>query len=127
MSQKPRSLKIKVVVGYLLLFAIAVLSVWFIYTEILKTAIPNKDVNSDNQQIIQISNAIANLYASEAVGRTSILTGSSADYAEYNRLLDSVNAEIEGIKDIRDATQLAKLDTIQGLLKKKRNSVNEII
>ena len=127
MSQKPRSLKIKVVVGYLLLFAIAVLSVWFIYTEILKTAIPNKDVNSDNQQIIQISNAIANLYASEAVGRTSILTGSSADSAEYNRLLDSVNAEIEGIKDIRDATQLAKLDTIQGLLKKKRNSVNEII
>lgn len=127
MSQKPRSLKIKVIVGYLLLFAIAVLSVWFIYTEILKTAIPNKDVNSDNQQIIQISNAIANLYASEAVGRTSILTGSSADYAEYNRLLDSVNLEIEGIKDIRDTTQLAKLDTIQGLLKKKRNSINEII
>jgi len=127
MSQKPRSLKIKVIVGYLLLFAIAVLSVWFIYTEILKTAIPNKDATSDNQQIIQISNAIANLYASEAVGRTSILTGSSTDYAEYNRLLDSVNAEIEGIKDIRDATQLAKLDTIQGLLQKKRNSVNEII
>lgn len=127
MSQKPRSLKIKVIVGYLLLFAIAVLSVWFIYTEILKTAIPNKDATSDNQQIIQISNAIANLYASEAVGRTSILTGSSTDYAEYNRLLDSVNLEIEGIKDIRDTTQLAKLDTIQGLLKKKRNSINEII
>ncbi|RRJ91046.1 hybrid sensor histidine kinase/response regulator [Flavobacterium macacae] len=127
MSQKPRSLKLKVIIGYLLLFAIAVLSVWFIYTEILKTAIPNKDATSDNQQIIQISNAIANLYASEAVGRNSILTGSSSDYAEYNRLLDSVNSEIENIKTISDTTQLSKLDTIQGLLQKKRNSINEII
>lgn len=127
MSQKPRSLKGKVIVGYLLLFVIAGFSIWFIYTEILKAAIPNKDVNSDNQQIIKISNAIANLYASEAVGRNSILTGSSADYAEYNKLLDSVNGEIEAIKIESDTVQLAKLDAIQGLLKKKRNSINEII
>ena len=97
MSQKTRSLKGKVIVGYLLLFIVAGFSIWFIYTEILKAAIPNKDVNADNQQIIKISNAIANLYASEAVGRNSILTGSSADYAEYNKLLDSVNSEIEAI------------------------------
>ncbi|WP_296146646.1 ATP-binding protein [uncultured Flavobacterium sp.] len=129
MSQKhrSRSLKGKVIVGYLLLFVIAGFSIWFIYTEILKAAIPNKDVNSDNQQIIKISNAIANLYASEAVGRNSILTGSSADYAEYNKLLDSVNGEIEAIKIESDTVQLAKLDAIQRLLKKKRNSINEII
>lgn len=127
MSQKTRSLKGKVIVGYLLLFIVAGFSIWFIYTEILKAAIPNKDVNADNQQIIKISNAIANLYASEAVGRNSILTGSSADYAEYNKLLDSVNSEIEAIKTEGDTVQLAKLDDIQGLLKKKRNSINEII
>jgi len=129
MSQKSRSrsLKGKVIVGYLLLFVIAGFSIWFIYTEILKAAAPNKDVNTDNQQIIKISNAIANLYASEAVGRNSILTGSSADYAEYNKLLDSVNAEIEDIKTDSDTIQLGKLDAIQGLLKKKRNSINEII
>jgi len=129
MSQKPRSrsLKGKVIVGYLLLFVIAGFSIWFIYTEILKAAIPNKDVNTDNQQIIKISNAIANLYASEAVGRNSILTGSSSDYNEYNKLLDSVNSEIEAIKTDSDTIQLAKLDDIQGLLVKKKNSINEII
>lgn len=127
MNQKHRSLKGKVIVGYLLLFAIAVLSIWFVYTEILKIAIPNKDVDDDNQKIIKISNAIANLYASEAVGRNSILTGSTADYNEYNKLLDSVNSEIESIKTESDQSQLAKLDTIQGLLQKKKNSINEII
>jgi len=127
MSQKTRSLKGKVIVGYLLLFIVAGFSIWFIYTEILKAAIPNKDVNTDNQQIIKISNAIANLYASEAVGRNSILTGSATDIAEYSKLLDSVNSEIEAIKTEGDTIQLAKLNDIQGLLKRKRNSVSEII
>ena len=127
MSQKSRSLKLKVIIGYLLLFVVAGFSIWFIYTEILKAAIPNKDVNADNQQIIKISNAIANLYASEAVGRNSILTGSATDIAEYSKLLDSVNSEIEAIKTESDTIQLAKLNDIQGLLKRKRNSVSEII
>lgn len=127
MSQKTRSLKGKVIVGYLLLFIVAGFSIWFIYTEILKAAIPNKDGNADNQQIIKISNAIANLYASEAVGRNSILTGSATDIAEYSKLLDSVNSEIEAIKTEGDTIQLAKLNDIQGLLKRKRNSVSEII
>lgn len=127
MSQKPRSLKGKVIIGYVLLFAIAVLSVWFIYSEILKIATPNNDATADNQKIIQISNAIASLYASESAGRNSILTGSRADYNEYNKLLDSVKLEIEAIKSEADKTQLAKLDTIQYLLQKKKNSINEII
>lgn len=127
MSQKPRSLKGKVIIGYLLLFVIAGLSIWFVYSEILKIATPNKDVTADNQKIIRVSNAIANLYASESAGRNSILTGSKADYNDYNRLLDSVKLEIEAIKAEADKTQLAKLDTIQYLLQKKKNSINEII
>ncbi|HMI06621.1 MAG TPA: ATP-binding protein [Flavobacterium sp.] len=126
MSQ-PRSIKGKVIFGYLLLFAIAALSVWFVYTEILRIAIPDKEVNAENKKIIQISNAIAVLYASETVGRNSILTGSSKDYDEYNKILDSVNIQIEEIKTQSDPVQLGKLDTIQDLLKRKRNSINEII
>lgn len=124
---QPRSTKGKVIFGYLLLFAIAAISVWFVYSEILKIAIPDKDVNAENKKIIQISNAIANLYASESVARNSILTGSSKDYAEYNKLLDSVNSQIEEIKSQSDPVQLGKLDTIQDLLKRKRSSINEII
>jgi len=127
MSQKQSSTKGKVILGYLLIFAIAVVSVWFIYNEILKIAIPDKDVNSENKKIIQISSAIANLYASEAAGRNSILTGSSKDFKEYQKLLDSVNNQIEQIKTDSDPAQLGKLDTIQNLLKKKKNSINGII
>jgi len=127
MSQKPKSLKAKVIVGYLLLFVIAALSVWFIYSEILKIATPSNNANADSQKVIRVSNAIASLYASETVGRNSILTGSKADLNEYTKLLDSIKLEIEAIKSEADKTQLPKLDTIQYLLQRKKNSINEIV
>lgn len=127
MSEKQKSLKFKVIIGYLLVFVIATVSVWFVYTEILKIAAPRQDVDSDNKKIIQISNAIANLYASESVGRTSILTGSIKDLKAYNSLIDSVNSEIETIKISAETDQLSKYDSIQFLLKKKKKSITEII
>ena len=125
--RQPQSTKGKVIFGYLLLFGIAAVSVWFVYSEILRIAIPEKDINAENKKIIQLSNAIANLYASETVGRNSILTGSAKDYREYNNILDSVNFQIEAIKTQSEPTQLDKLNTIQNLLQRKRNSINEII
>lgn len=126
MSQKPKALKGKVLLGYLLLFGIAVVSVWFIYTEILKIANPAND-SDDNKKIIKISDVIAGLYAAEAVGRNSILTGSQRELAVYNRMLDSINVHIEDIKEGSDEEQLGKLDTIQSLLKRKKSSIVEII
>lgn len=124
--QKPKSVKYKVITGYLLLFAIAVISVWFVYTEILKIATPSH-IRNDNKEIISISNAIADLYASEAVGRTSILTGAPADYEKYSLLIDSISADIGAIKEDVEESQVQKFDSIQLLLEKKRTSISEII
>ncbi len=127
MSHKSRALKGKVIVGYLLLFILAVFSIWFVYTEILKIAKPDATATTGNQKIIKISNAIANLYASESAGRNSILTGSTKDHAVYIKMVDSVSGEIEAIKAEMDAEQLGKLDTIQMLLQRKKRSLTEVI
>ena len=124
--RQPKATKGKVIIGYLLLFVIAAVSVWFVYSEILRIAIPEKDITAENQKIIRISAAIADLYASETVGRNSILTGSAKDFKQYNQMLDSVDAQIEAIKTQSDPAQLGKLDTIQTLLARKRQSINEI-
>ncbi|RZJ70273.1 ATP-binding protein [Flavobacterium sp.] len=127
MSQKHKALTGKVLIGYLMLFSIAVVSVWFIYTEILKIANPAADNNGDNQKIIKISEAIAALYSAEAVGRNAILTGSERNLRTYNTMLDSVNVRLEDLKTASDSNQLGKFDTIQSLLKRKKVSVAEII
>ena len=126
MVQKPKAIKYKVIAGYFLLFATAVVSVWFVYTEILKIALP-ANTGQDNNKIIKISNTIASLYSSEAVGRSYMLTGSAKDLIRYNQLTDSINNEINAIKKDVDSAQVQKFDSIQLLLARKKNSIAEII
>ncbi|OYQ37111.1 hypothetical protein CHU92_08905 [Flavobacterium cyanobacteriorum] len=126
MVQKPRAVKSKVIAGYLLLFSIAVISVWFVYDEIVKISRISQ-ADWDNKQIIKISNVIAGLYASEALGRSAIITGSGKDYKAYNVLLDSINLEIKSIRDNVEENQRPKFDSIKLLLQRKRKSTAEII
>lgn len=126
MVQKPKAVKYKVIAGYVLLFAMAALSVWLVYTEILKLAGSGQS-SEENKKIISISNTIANLYASEAIGRSSILTESEADFKKYSKLIDNIHLEIDSIKKIVDKDQVPKLDSIQLLVNRKRNSISEII
>lgn len=125
MVQKPKAVKYKVVAGYLLLFAIAVVSVWFVYTEISRIARPGKN-ERDNQQIINISNVIADLYASEALGRSAIVTGSETDYRQYRKIIDSINTQITSIRENVDENQQPKFDSIRLLLNRKKRSTAEI-
>jgi CHASE3 domain sensor protein len=126
MVQKPKAVKLKVILGYILLLSFAVISVWFVYTEIIKVALPAKNDN-DNQKIIRISNTIADLYASEALARTSILTGNTADLSKYNKALDSIKLDLESIKKDAEAIHGPKFDSIQLLLELKRKSTADII
>ncbi|WP_294823730.1 ATP-binding protein [uncultured Flavobacterium sp.] len=125
MVQKPKAVKYKVIAGYVLLFGIAVLSVWFLYNEIVKIAIPARAGN-DNKNIVRISNTIADLYASEAIGRGAILSGKAADYNRYIGLIDSIGSEIEAVKGSAEPSQVPKFDTIQMLLARKKQSIAEI-
>jgi signal transduction histidine kinase/CheY-like chemotaxis protein len=125
MVQRPRAVKYKVIAGYVLLFAISVLSVWFLYQEIVRIAIPAQ-TGDDNKNIIRVSNTIADLYASEAIGRSSILTGSAEDYKRYTILLDSINNDIEAIKKNVEPSQAPKFDSIQTLLARKKQSITDI-
>lgn len=127
MNKKAKSLQFKVVIGYFFLIVIAIISVWYIYSEILKIATPKETASEENKKILMISNVVTNLYASEAVGRAAMLTESKSSIREYHRLLDSINAEIETIKTDAEENQLAKFDSIQMLLQKKRRSISEIL
>ncbi|MHA3787401.1 hybrid sensor histidine kinase/response regulator [Flavobacterium hauense] len=126
MVQKHKAVKYKVIAGYVLLFAMAFLSVWLVYTEILKLAGSGRN-SEENKKIIHISNTIANLYASEAIGRNAILTETEADFEKYNILINSIDLEINNIKKGVDSDQISKFDSIQLLISRKRNSISEII
>ncbi|MDV6168210.1 ATP-binding protein [Flavobacterium sp. DG1-102-2] len=126
MVHKPKAVKYKVIAGYVLLFAIAAFSVWLVYTEISRLAEPSQS-SDENKKILNISKTIANLYASEAIGRNSILTGKPNDFKKYSNLIDSISVEVEHIKNSVDQDQAPKFDSIQLLINRKRISIINLI
>ncbi|MFP9100694.1 hybrid sensor histidine kinase/response regulator [Flavobacterium sp. RHBU_24] len=125
MVQQPKAVKYKVILGYLLLSAVAVAMIWFVYTEILKIAQPSQ-LSDDNAKIIRVSNTIASLYASEALGRSAILSANPKELQRYNKLTDSISKELHAIRLHADTSQKPKFDRIETLLLRKKSSINEI-
>jgi signal transduction histidine kinase/CheY-like chemotaxis protein len=125
MVQQPKAVKYKVILGYLLLSAVAVALIWFVYTEILKIAQPSQR-SDDNAKIIRVSNTIASLYASEALGRSAILSGNPRELYRYNKLTDSISKALDVIRLDADTAQKPKFDRIEKLLRRKKSSINEI-
>ncbi|MFP9115615.1 hybrid sensor histidine kinase/response regulator [Flavobacterium sp. RHBU_3] len=125
MVQKPKAVKYKVISGYVLLFAVAVLSVWFSYTEILKIT-PTNRLSDDNARIIRISNTVAALYSSEAISRSAIISADKAELKRYFKLTDSIAAVIDSIKKQSEPSQEKKFDSIQLLIQRKKVSVADI-
>lgn len=125
MVQKPKSIKYKVITGYLLLSAVAVISVWFVYNEI-RHITANTRLSEENAKIIRVSNTIAALYSSEAIGRSAILTSEKKELEKYYTLTDSILNEIQQLKSNADLPLKKKLTRVKQLISRKRNSITEI-
>src|SRR5690606_11916041 len=121
MNKKSRSIKTKVIIGYVLLFVVGVVSISFLYNEILKSSKPKNEIFSRNQQLIDLSDALTKLYTAEATeGNTSFLS-SNTEFSNYNRLIDSVIYKMQSLKRQEDQIQDARLDSIVLLLTQKKN------
>lgn len=125
MVQRPKSIKYKVIAGYLLLSVVAVIAVWFVYKEIRHLA-GNNRLSDENTKIIRVSSTIASLYASEAIGRSAILSAEKKELNRYYNLTDSILNDVQALKTVADSSLQKKLDRVKLLVVRKRNSITEI-
>lgn len=125
MSTKSKSVKGKVITGYILLFIVGAVSIAFLYNQIVKTTQP-KDEISKSRQLIDLSDALTMLYTAESAGQNSEFIISERGFSEYNRMIDSVIHKINHIKERSDSVYDSKLDSIAIYLEKKKNSIARI-
>lgn len=125
MVQKPKSIKFKVIAGYLLLSAVAVFAVWFVYHEIRQITGTNR-LSNENEQILRVSSTIASLYGSEAIGRSAILSAEKKELNRYYKVTDSILNDLQQLKSIADIPLKKKLNRVKTLVDRKRNSITEI-
>lgn len=123
-----KSIKLKITLGYILLGATALFSIWYLLTEIKKINSPREELLRENDVIFAIGNTINTIYGTESVGRIALITTSNKDINRYKNQLDSVKKQINDFKDLIDNELIIqKIDTIQILLSDKEKNFNEIV
>ena len=86
MKERNRFITGKVVVGYLLLIAIAVYAVSYIYNIVEQVAVEDFSDNQNRTKIYLVTNTLSLLYESEALGQLIVMQ--QGEITHFNRTLN---------------------------------------
>lgn len=123
---KSKHVKQIVITGYVLLFLVGAISIGILYFEILKANRPKSEKVVKNQQLLDLSDALATLYKAESSGRNSDFIISEQGFSIYNQLIDSAIYRMSRIKRHDHSDYDLKLDSISDLLSQKKKSIAKI-
>ena len=122
-----KSIKSTIIIGYILLFLIGAVSITFLYREIHNAKKPNDEFVLKNQQLLDLSAALAKLYSAETANNNSHYSTTPENYQQYVTLIDSAIYKMSNIKKNDNSEHDIKLDSITTLLNQKKSSFNKIL
>lgn len=126
MKERNRFVTGKVVVGYLLLIAIAVYAVSYIYNIVEQVAVEDFSDNQNRTKIYLVTNTLSLLYESEALGQLIVMQ--QGEITHFNRTLNKARHNLDSLRTyITDSVQLHKIDTIELLLERKRWNARRLL
>ncbi|HZJ36396.1 MAG TPA: ATP-binding protein [Gillisia sp.] len=128
MKNAKRSITLKVIIGYLLVAALAAVAVWFIYSQVVKFSSLTQSNSLNNQQLLLVSEIATDLYETESTGRRFIQSGDTIDLNRYSAQIDSIQNKIDSLrKTYADTVMKAELDSITTLLSKKSENLEQLL
>ena len=126
MAEQSGHITLKVLLGYLLLVAIAVCSVVYIYQIIEQVAGEEEPDSKARQKVYLVTNTLSLLYESEALGQLVGMPQNNVNH--FNRTLNKAHSNMDSLRVlITDSVQLLKIDTIDMLLRQKRLNTRRLL
>lgn len=126
MTEQSGHITLKVILGYLLLVAIAVCSIVYIYQIVKEVATEEEPDNKARQKVYLVTNTLSLLYESEAMGQ--LIGMPKNDVNHFNRTLNKAHRNMDSLRVlITDSVQLLKIDTIDMLLRQKRLNTRRLL
>ena len=126
MAEQSGHITLKVILGYLLLVAIAVCSVVYIYQIIEQVAGEEQPDSKARQKVYLVTNTLSLLYESEALGQLVGMPQNNVNH--FNRTLNKAHSNMDSLRVlITDSVQLLKIDTIDMLLRQKRLNTRRLL
>jgi signal transduction histidine kinase len=128
MAKYWKSVKINILSGYITLVLIGSITVWIIYNETIKLSDNQVDINPVSEKFLIVNSILTNLYEAEGLERSYLLTGNHQHFRKYNVLMDSISYQVKSFgKNATNPLQKNHTDSIQILLMKKRQNLEEMI
>ncbi|MDR6299531.1 hybrid sensor histidine kinase/response regulator [Mesonia maritima] len=128
MKSTKQSITFKVLTGYILLSAIAVLTVWFVYNKIINLSEANTIGNENNKRLLLVSEAVTNLYVAEGISRNIIQNERSEDLSKFNAQLDTISFIVDSLKHTYSNDEIIpELDSINELLNLKKQNLIDLL
>ena len=128
MKNTKRSITFKVLAGYILLSAAAIITVWFVYGKIVSLTQVNTLGNQNNQRLILISDAVTSLYTAEGISRNIIQNQRVEDLPKFNAEIDTISILIDSLKQTyTDDEIIPELDSINQLLSLKEQNLVDLL
>ena len=127
MRNTKRSITYKVIGGYLLIAALAAVSVWLVWNQVVAFSRVSENNNNNNEQLFMLSDITTSLYETENLSRQLIQTGNEADLEKYQNQIDSIQLDIQRLKTgYADSSMKNELDSIKELLSEKSTNLQEL-
>jgi len=128
MKYAKRSITLKVLIGYLLVAALAAVAVWFIHSQVIKFSDITQSNSLNNNQLLLVSEIATDLYETESTGRRFIQSGDITDLNRYSAQIDSIQNKIDSLrKTYAERVMMTELDSITTLLSKKSENLEQLL
>ena len=128
MKNTKRSITLKVVLGYLLVAALAALAVWFIYTQAVKFSSLAQSGDLNNQQLVLVSEITTELSETENIGRRFIQSGDTTDLNRFSGQIGLIQKNLDSLRQTyTDTLMQTELDSISILLSRKSENLEELL
>ncbi|MBF01626.1 MAG: hypothetical protein CMP77_16815, partial [Flavobacterium sp.] len=110
---------LKIIASYLVLALLTAGVGYFIYTEI-QTYISTETNDTNDEKLLRTSSLVTNLYEAESLSKLAIQNGNQLSFSAYSKKIDSVQTQIDTLKQLMlGQEQKDLLDSLQVLLKQK--------
>lgn len=127
MKNPKRSITFKVIMGYLVVAALAALAVWFTYSQVIRFSTLTQNNNINNQQLVLVSEIATELIETENIGRRFIQSGDTIDLNRYSHQIQYVQTSLDSLRNMyMDSPMKLELDSLATLLSKKSENLEEL-
>ena len=120
--------KLKLVAGYVVILLLALFAIGFIYTQSMSLTGEDEEEGLTRRKLFLTSETLAKLYEAEGISLAFVQTEESRHFNAYIKLMEEIRGDIDTLRGLSQETgQVARLDTIEGLLVQRVQKLRELI